>query len=824
MNKRLKQVSGILLMATIITTMPQINIISNAQENVSIEKSNSNYDILDQALDVKFFSTNSSGEPNLNSGKHMDLNNFNVQDGFYMVDKGYGWVRSEEDFLQDGYAYDGDSVNISSSHTSSSTHKTSVSIGVGIKTPTIESMIKATYSHQWTNSETVSTGFTVKASEDKQAYVKVYSTSRRFDTVEVKNGQVVNVVESYAPAGTWAKTIEFNKGEYVDLELLKENESRRVTDGVVKSSSQQNVITYDGEDFNELIQMDFDLIENIKLIEENNDEYSTEEIYIDNGEVTSLPGGYYSVDYGDHWISPNDSNVIHTFAIGENTTASYSQSVTSKATHSTDFTISNKVNIPFAMMTFAMENGYGYSWSNAKTQSINVQIPSKEGYSAFSKIQAVSRRIDVIKVENSKIVGRESTYVPTGFASEKIYYETNTTADQSQLYSSKGYNILGQSDDFDISKIPTLVLLFDLRGGYGEVGSDFSPQYVLAGSNPTSPISIPKKYGHTFTGWYVDPSCSTPMIFSSWRMMQDGTVFAKWRENPKYTLSFNLNGGVGNIASQQVYQGEKPIEPTEIPMREGYEFDGWYIDSRLTRPMVFDEWEMNYNGSVFAKWNEIKNYEVNFDLNGGVGNTDAIEVREGYTLSSVKEIQSPTREGYQFMGWKTSTGVDVDVDSYTFYRNHTLVAQWKKYEYVLDFDLNGGSGVFRSQYLEHGENPIEPNQIPTKEGYIFDGWYVNSRLTIPMDFNTWEMKHSGKVFAKWSTDFFTVDFDLGFEDIVIESQIVETGGLIKKPQDPVKEGFNFLGWYSYQGARDQINFDAFRVNNDQTIFAKWENK
>ena len=45
----------------------------------------------------------------------------------------------------------------------------------------------------------------------------------------------------------------------------------------------------------------------------------------------------------------------------------------------------------------------------------------------------------------------------------------------------------------------------------------------------------------------------------------------------KYTVSFDLNGGSGNIPTQQVMRGDKVAKP-EPPTREGYDFLGWYVE------------------------------------------------------------------------------------------------------------------------------------------------------------------------------------------------------------------------------------------------------
>ena len=53
-----------------------------------------------------------------------------------------------------------------------------------------------------------------------------------------------------------------------------------------------------------------------------------------------------------------------------------------------------------------------------------------------------------------------------------------------------------------------------------------------------------------------------------------------------YYVNFSLNGGSGEISPQQVLSGTTAAEPIDTPVREGYNFIGWYND--LDSDMPFD--------------------------------------------------------------------------------------------------------------------------------------------------------------------------------------------------------------------------------------------
>lgn len=66
------------------------------------------------------------------------------------------------------------------------------------------------------------------------------------------------------------------------------------------------------------------------------------------------------------------------------------------------------------------------------------------------------------------------------------------------------------------------------------------------------------------------------------------------------TVSFKSNGG-SEIADQTVVFGEKIIRPAD-PVREGYQFEGWYSDIHLKNAWDFENHTVQGNMSLYAKW------------------------------------------------------------------------------------------------------------------------------------------------------------------------------------------------------------------------------
>ena len=64
---------------------------------------------------------------------------------------------------------------------------------------------------------------------------------------------------------------------------------------------------------------------------------------------------------------------------------------------------------------------------------------------------------------------------------------------------------------------------------------------------------------------------------------------------------------------------------------------------------------------------------------------------------------------------------------------------------------------------------------------------------------------------------YTISFDSN-GGTPIESLKLETGKIISKPTDPIREGYNFIGWYLND---KQWNFMYNFVTKDMTLVAKW---
>ena len=71
-----------------------------------------------------------------------------------------------------------------------------------------------------------------------------------------------------------------------------------------------------------------------------------------------------------------------------------------------------------------------------------------------------------------------------------------------------------------------------------------------------------------------------------------------------YTLRYETNGGDRLSNESKSYSWDKPYEKLPVPARDGYVFEGWYYDSKLTDPVEGDVDVNRTTVTLYAKWSK----------------------------------------------------------------------------------------------------------------------------------------------------------------------------------------------------------------------------
>lgn len=72
---------------------------------------------------------------------------------------------------------------------------------------------------------------------------------------------------------------------------------------------------------------------------------------------------------------------------------------------------------------------------------------------------------------------------------------------------------------------------------------------------------------------------------------------------------------------------------------------------------------------------------------------------------------------------------------------------------------------------------------------------------------------------------YTVHFYTGTEESYnIPNQIINHGGLVRKPEDPTRLNHFFVGWYTDINKTILWDFETHTVTHDMTLYAKWQER
>jgi uncharacterized protein (TIGR02145 family)/uncharacterized repeat protein (TIGR02543 family) len=185
-----------------------------------------------------------------------------------------------------------------------------------------------------------------------------------------------------------------------------------------------------------------------------------------------------------------------------------------------------------------------------------------------------------------------------------------------------------------------------------------------------------------------------------------------------YTVTFNPNGGTVNPTSAETDEDGK-LDSLPTPTRKGYIFDGWYT-AKIGGTAVTDSNAYAANAEIYARWTVV--YTITFDANSGTVNPTSAETGKDGKLDS---LPAPTREGYIFDGWFMAQKGGPKVTAEGVYTaDATIYARWTAV-YTITFNAGGGT-VSPTSAVTGTDGKLTSLPTPTRDGYIFDGWYTAS--------------------------------------------------------------------------------------------------
>ena len=384
------------------------------------------------------------------------------------------------------------------------------------------------------------------------------------------------------------------------------------------------------------------------------------------------------------------------------------------------------------------------------------------------------------------------------------------------------------------------------------------------------------KEGYTFIGWYLDQEYTEPFDILEDRESWKFTLYAKWEANdqdyqvehylealdgtytltdtddlsgvtdqevtatPKTYTGFSVNDeheltvptlvlpATGSAVlklyySRNVYQitideaggdavaditlkyGEAIVLPTLT--RFGHIFDGWstYPETMPAEPIT-----------VVASWIELPQFTVSFDENGGSDVNDQM-IYQGYLAT---EPTPPEKVGYAFMGWYLGEATTPFAFTTPITEAIELTAKFNPIEVDVTVEyytekLDGTYELNQSVIVKALTESVYTAQALTINGFTEDQTHV-----LRMPSGTVVGDGSLRLKLYYSRNTYTIQFESN-ANLSIQSieELFETP--VSKPQDPIRSGYTFVGWYSDQALLNAYTFTTMPFGGI-TLYAKWQ--
>ena len=346
-------------------------------------------------------------------------------------------------------------------------------------------------------------------------------------------------------------------------------------------------------------------------------------------------------------------------------------------------------------------------------------------------------------------------------------------------------------------------------------------------------------------------------------------------------VTFESNGGT-EVSQQKILYGESVVEPAE-PTRDGYIFNNWYADQELTKLYDFSSpvkdnitlyagWEIDYSELQEVIYSaKIKNKDKNFlapytedtknaylkalndatymnsmetaetpeDIDEVIRRLEEAEKAfkkkefdvmfesyDGIIISKqsveygtcVAIPEKPSREGYEFVDWYTDEMYEVQYNfNAVVTDNMILYAKWKIDYSVLEEAI---------QYAENLLVDEEITQMYTEESIQEYRNQLESANTILSSDGNITLEEINVMVARLKNPEETLvrkEFLVTFEcngGTLIPIQEVQYGKEVQRPEEPSREGYEFVGWYQDQAYVELYDFTQI-VRDNLILYAKW---
>lgn len=345
-----------------------------------------------------------------------------------------------------------------------------------------------------------------------------------------------------------------------------------------------------------------------------------------------------------------------------------------------------------------------------------------------------------------------------------------------------------------------------------------------------SDADAPHKAGHKFTGWYADAACTELFDFDAYFASSPRntvSVYAGFDEIADVLLHYSVDG---EIKHTQTVAYDTTASDFADPDKGGYTFIGWFADAACETPFDFESYfaqtDKAAETTIYAGFEEI--IEIFYYVDGTLTWTQVVSDDTAAAIPN-----EPGKAGYSFAGWydKEGDGAKLfDFEAYFASEQKTDVKVYAHFERIaedavqISYFADGQS--WRTQTVQGGVATPETIPAPTKEGYIFKGWYEDETFETPFDLEAF-MAEQDKSSIAVHARFDAIRVKLTYMSQGAEHKAVEVTIESAEPTVavPTKSGYEFIGWFEDDACETSFDYQEFFASyftagaSDVTVYA-----
>ena len=342
-------------------------------------------------------------------------------------------------------------------------------------------------------------------------------------------------------------------------------------------------------------------------------------------------------------------------------------------------------------------------------------------------------------------------------------------------------------------------------------------------------ITKPTRGDTVFAGWALTADAKTPAEDLG-TVEKATTVYAVWKN--MVSVTFDANGGTflndegeaaGKIVKKVVAEGAE-INMEGIRIGTSYEVDetkfyftGWATEKEAEKPLE-TLGNAAESTTFYAQWRKEVTYTMTLD--GGEGGYTVVFVNEDGKL---EKPEDPEADGYTFVGWFNGDE-EYDFDEVVT-GDVTLSAKWKPVEYKITYEVDGGKNSKDNPETYTIESATITLGAPTKEGFIFNGWFYDKKFTDRATQISRGSTGDITLYAKWDIITYEITYMAGRDGKgIVAPDLKEHGfemNLSKKTY--TREGYIQTGWSTTDGGKLAYKLGAaYDKDEPLALFPYWE--